>query len=128
MSQKRETLAQLIKFGIVGVSNTAISLIVYYIFIWINQQLYLWPRRCKYARLPFMELSTSAIAPPRPPIIYALTVDGPCYIRLARRGEPILYKKTPDLDIEKIQAVSRYLPLRGGSSPVDHRQIRRQPR
>lgn len=42
MPQKRKTLAQFIKFGIVGASNTAISLIVYYIFIWINQQLYLW--------------------------------------------------------------------------------------
>ena len=37
---------------------------------------------------------------------YALTVDGPCYIRLARRGEPILYTKGLCLDIEKIHAVS----------------------
>ena len=34
-------LKQFIKFGIVGVSNTLISMAVYYIFIWINPELYL---------------------------------------------------------------------------------------
>ena len=28
-------LAQFIKFGLVGVSNTAVSMAVYYIFLWI---------------------------------------------------------------------------------------------
>lgn len=32
---------QFIKFGLVGVSNTAISLVVYYIFLWIDRDLYL---------------------------------------------------------------------------------------
>ena len=32
---------QFVKFGIVGVSNTLIYLLVYYIFIWINVELYL---------------------------------------------------------------------------------------
>ncbi len=36
---------------------------------------------------------------------YAAQIDGPCYIRLARRGEPVLYQKTPSFDIEKIQPV-----------------------
>lgn len=30
-------LAQFIKFGLVGVSNTAVSMAVYYIFLWISQ-------------------------------------------------------------------------------------------
>lgn len=34
-------LIQFIKFGLVGVSNTAISLLVYYIFLWINPAWYL---------------------------------------------------------------------------------------
>ena len=29
-------LAQFIKFGLVGVSNTAVSMAVYYIFLWIS--------------------------------------------------------------------------------------------
>ena len=29
-------LAQFIKFGLVGVSNTAVSMAVYYIFLWIR--------------------------------------------------------------------------------------------
>lgn len=37
----RSALLQFIKFGIVGVSNTLISLAVYYIFLWINKDLYL---------------------------------------------------------------------------------------
>jgi len=32
---------QFIKFGIVGLSNTAISLLVYYLFIWLNPDLYM---------------------------------------------------------------------------------------
>lgn len=36
----------------------------------------------------------------------ALRVDGPCYIRLARRGEPVLYEKNPCFDIKRIQMVS----------------------
>lgn len=35
-------VVQFIKFGIVGVSNTAISLAIYYLFIWIDQALYQW--------------------------------------------------------------------------------------
>ena len=33
---------QFVKFGIVGISNTLISLAIYYIFIWINKDLYMW--------------------------------------------------------------------------------------
>ena len=36
-----QTLLQFIKFGIVGASNTLISLAVYYLFIWIDKDLYL---------------------------------------------------------------------------------------
>lgn len=36
-----QTFWQFIKFGIVGLSNTAISLGIYYLFIWINRNLYL---------------------------------------------------------------------------------------
>lgn len=32
---------QFLKFGIVGVSNTAISLVIYYIFIWFDKELYI---------------------------------------------------------------------------------------
>lgn len=38
---KRTTIIQFFKFGIVGLSNTAISLLIYYIFIFINKDLYL---------------------------------------------------------------------------------------
>lgn len=34
-------LAQFIKFGLVGVSNTAVSMAVYYIFLWISPDLYM---------------------------------------------------------------------------------------
>lgn len=37
----KTSFIQFIKFGIVGVSNTLISLIVYYIFLWIDPELYL---------------------------------------------------------------------------------------
>lgn len=40
-ARQRDTLIQFIKFGIVGVSNTLISLAVYYIFLYINERLYL---------------------------------------------------------------------------------------
>ncbi|MEG2037167.1 MAG: GtrA family protein [Ruthenibacterium sp.] len=33
---------QFFKFGIVGLSNTALSLAIYYIFVWIDPALYLW--------------------------------------------------------------------------------------
>jgi len=33
-------IIQFIKFGLVGVSNTFVTLAVYYIFIWINPSLY----------------------------------------------------------------------------------------
>ena len=32
---------QFIKFGVVGLSNTAISLALYYLFVWINPNLYM---------------------------------------------------------------------------------------
>ena len=34
-------LAQFIKFGLVGVSNTAVSMAVYYIFLWFSPDLYM---------------------------------------------------------------------------------------
>lgn len=34
-------VTQFIKFGLVGLSNTAISLVIYYVFIYINKDLYL---------------------------------------------------------------------------------------
>ena len=33
---------QFLKFGIVGVSNTLISLGIYYLFLWIDKDLYMW--------------------------------------------------------------------------------------
>lgn len=36
-----KNLKQFIKFGIVGISNTVISLAVYYLFLWISHSLYL---------------------------------------------------------------------------------------
>lgn len=44
MKSKRDLMAfakQFIKFGIVGVLNTTIALVIYYIFIWINRDLYI---------------------------------------------------------------------------------------
>ena len=42
MKQSRRTAAlQFIKFSLVGVSNTLISLAVYYFFLWVNQDWYL---------------------------------------------------------------------------------------
>ena len=37
----KNTIFQFIKFGIVGVSNTAISLAIYYIIYWINPKWYM---------------------------------------------------------------------------------------
>ncbi|MEG1427560.1 MAG: GtrA family protein [Oscillospiraceae bacterium] len=37
----REIITQFIKFGIVGLSNTGISLAIYYVFIFINKDLYI---------------------------------------------------------------------------------------
>ncbi|MDD3335180.1 MAG: GtrA family protein [Eubacteriales bacterium] len=36
------TALQFIKFGVVGLSNTLISLTIYYLFVWIDPSLYLW--------------------------------------------------------------------------------------
>lgn len=36
---------------------------------------------------------------------YAVQTDGPCYIRLARRGEPVLYLKSSSFNITNIQSV-----------------------
>ena len=36
------TAVQFVKFGIVGLSNTLISLAVYYVFVWIDPGLYMW--------------------------------------------------------------------------------------
>lgn len=37
-----ELIKQFVKFGIVGLSNTVISLAIYYIFVWISPDLYMW--------------------------------------------------------------------------------------
>lgn len=36
-----QTVIQFIKFGLVGISNTLLSLAVYYVFLWIDEDLYL---------------------------------------------------------------------------------------
>ena len=41
LKMDRETLIQFIKFGLVGVSNTAVSMIIYYVFLWIDPKLYM---------------------------------------------------------------------------------------
>lgn len=38
---QKNTVVQFFKFGVVGISNTAISLLVYYIFLWVSEGLYL---------------------------------------------------------------------------------------
>lgn len=37
----RLLIVQFIKFGLVGVSNTAVSMAVYYLFLWIDEDLYM---------------------------------------------------------------------------------------
>lgn len=37
----RPLIVQFIKFGLVGVSNTAVSMAVYYLFLWIDEDLYM---------------------------------------------------------------------------------------
>lgn len=39
--QQKNTLIQFIKFGLVGVSNTVVSMVCYYLFLWIDPALYL---------------------------------------------------------------------------------------
>lgn len=39
---RRAALIQFLKFGIVGLSNTAVSLLIYYGFLWLNADWYLW--------------------------------------------------------------------------------------
>lgn len=41
----------------------------------------------------------------RAAVRYAVQKEGPCYIRLARRGEPVLYAKAEEYYAEKIQTV-----------------------
>lgn len=38
---QKDTVIQFLKFGMVGVSNTAISLLIYYFFLWLSEELYL---------------------------------------------------------------------------------------
>lgn len=38
---KSKNILQFIKFGIVGASNTIVSLAIYYLFLWIDPRLYL---------------------------------------------------------------------------------------
>ena len=40
--EKRELLVQFIKFGLVGVSNTLVSLAVYYIVLYLDPSKYIW--------------------------------------------------------------------------------------
>ena len=37
----RQLIVQFIKFGLVGISNTAVSMAVYYLFLWLNEDFYL---------------------------------------------------------------------------------------
>ena len=37
----RKTIVQFLKFGMVGVSNTAVSMGIYYLFLWIDSDLYM---------------------------------------------------------------------------------------
>lgn len=38
---RQKNMVQFLKFGIVGLSNTLVSLAVYYVFLWINPGLYM---------------------------------------------------------------------------------------
>ena len=40
-ADRKELLAQFIKFGLVGLSNTLVSWICYYVILWINDDLYM---------------------------------------------------------------------------------------
>ena len=40
-TDRKKLLAQFIKFGLVGLSNTLVSWICYYVFLWINDDLYM---------------------------------------------------------------------------------------
>lgn len=40
-NELRKTIVQFLKFGIVGVSNTAVSMGIYYLFLWIDSDLYM---------------------------------------------------------------------------------------
>ena len=40
-SDRKKLLAQFIKFGLVGLSNTLVSWICYYVILWINDDLYI---------------------------------------------------------------------------------------
>lgn len=41
-SELKPLVIQFIKFGIVGLSNTLVSLAVYYLFVWLSPSLYMW--------------------------------------------------------------------------------------
>ena len=49
---------------------------------------------------------------------YAVQTEGPCYIRLARRGEPVLYPKAGAIDVTKVQTV-----IPGEQVTVEEHQI-----
>ena len=37
----RQLIIQFVKFGLVGVSNTVVSMAIYYLFLWIDESLYM---------------------------------------------------------------------------------------
>lgn len=39
---QKDLIVQFLKFGLVGISNTVVSLAVYYLFLWIDPAFYLW--------------------------------------------------------------------------------------
>lgn len=41
LSRNKTVLWQFIKFGFVGVSNTAVSLVIYYVFVYLNKDWYI---------------------------------------------------------------------------------------
>lgn len=59
-----------------------------------------------FRALPNMRVLTPADPEEaRAAVRYAVQTEGPCYIRLARRGEPILYAKAGEYCAEKVQTV-----------------------
>lgn len=40
-NELKKTIVQFLKFGMVGVSNTAVSMGIYYLFLWIDSDLYM---------------------------------------------------------------------------------------